>query len=80
MGRRSTGDSNLCLSRHLTQDLKEYMFWAVCLGVTAEGRRTEKAQEFLETSTSLGQTKTMRLSVHLCLQREDTAPGRQRRT
>lgn len=74
MGRRATGDSNLCLSMHLTQDLNENMFWAVCLRVAAAGRSMKKAQELLEMRTSLGQTRNTGLSVHLCLQHADAVP------
>lgn len=68
MGRRAAGDS-----RHLTQDLNEYMFWAVCLRAAAVGRRM-KVQELLEMRTSLGQMRNTGLSVHLCLQHADAVP------
>lgn len=37
----------------MNQGLNEFVFWAVCPGVTAAGRRRRKMQELPEVSTSL---------------------------
>lgn len=60
-------DSAICPSGHLTQDLNEYVFWMVCLGVRAAGRKEKKTRELQEMSSSLGQKSNNGWVLYVCI-------------